>query len=66
MSSLDAIEIEIRLIPTRAGHVGVRLSSNGDEPSSPATLMHHPIQCAMPHLSIDFDWSVGQARQTRA
>jgi hypothetical protein len=28
--------------------------------------MHHPIQCALPHLASNFDWSVEQARQTRA
>jgi glyoxylase-like metal-dependent hydrolase (beta-lactamase superfamily II) len=59
----------IRLIPTPGhspGHVSVRLSSNGDEAVITGDLMHHPIQCAMPHLSSNFDWSIEQARRTRA
>lgn len=44
---------EIWLEPTPGhspGHVSVRISSKGKEAMITGDLMHHPIQCALPHL----------------
>ena len=33
------------------GHCSVRLQSNGDDAVLTGDMLHHPIQCAMPHIS---------------
>jgi glyoxylase-like metal-dependent hydrolase (beta-lactamase superfamily II) len=47
------------------GHVHVRISSNGQEAVITGDLMHHPMQCAMPHRAATFDMDKESGRQTR-
>ncbi len=47
------------------GHVHVRISSNGEEAVITGDLMHHPMQCAMPHRAATFDMDKEAGRQTR-
>jgi glyoxylase-like metal-dependent hydrolase (beta-lactamase superfamily II) len=47
------------------GHVHVRISSNGEEAVITGDLMHHPMQCAMPHRQATFDMDKEAGRQTR-
>jgi len=47
------------------GHVHVRISSGGEEAVITGDLMHHPIQCAMPHRTATFDMDKEAGRQTR-
>jgi len=59
---------EIELEPTPGhtpGHVSVRISSRGYHAIISGDLMHHPIQCALPDVSSNFDFSVVQAIETR-
>lgn len=59
---------EIRLEPTPGhtpGHVSVVIESAGSKAVITGDLMHHPIQCALLHVSSKFDHSVERARSTR-
>ena len=59
---------EVRLQPTPGhtpGHVSVRIASRGEEAVITGDLMHHPLQCAEPDLSNNFDVDAGAARRTR-
>ncbi|MEI9852177.1 MAG: MBL fold metallo-hydrolase [Sphingomonas sp.] len=47
------------------GHVHVRISSKGEEAVITGDLMHHPIQCAMPHRTATFDMDADAGRATR-
>jgi glyoxylase-like metal-dependent hydrolase (beta-lactamase superfamily II) len=47
------------------GHVHVRISSKGEEAVITGDLMHHPMQCAMPHRQATFDMDKETGRQTR-
>ena len=40
------------------GHVSVRISSRGQHAVISGDLMHHPIQCAMPKVSSNFDFDI--------
>lgn len=59
---------EIYLEPTPGhtpGHVSVVMHSDGEFGVITGDLMHHPIQCAMPHVASNFDHDVTRARETR-
>jgi len=59
---------EVRLEPTPGhtpGHVSVIIESGGRKAVITGDLMHHPIQCAMPHVASRFDYNRDQARATR-
>lgn len=59
---------EISLEPTPGhtpGHVSVRISSRGQHAIITGDMMHHPIQCALPEASSNFDYNVGEASATR-
>lgn len=47
------------------GHVHVRISSKGEEAVITGDLMHHPMQCAMPHRAATFDLDKDAGRATR-
>jgi glyoxylase-like metal-dependent hydrolase (beta-lactamase superfamily II) len=47
------------------GHIHVRISSNGEEAVITGDLMHHPMQCAMPHRTATFDMDKDSGRATR-
>ena len=47
------------------GHVHVRISSQGEEAVITGDLMHHHMQCAMPHRAATFDMDKEAGRQTR-
>lgn len=47
------------------GHVHVRISSMGEDAVVTGDLMHHPMQCAMPHREATFDMDKEAGRQTR-
>jgi glyoxylase-like metal-dependent hydrolase (beta-lactamase superfamily II) len=47
------------------GHVHVRISSKGEEAVITGDLMHHPMQCAMPHRTATFDMDKDAGRATR-
>jgi glyoxylase-like metal-dependent hydrolase (beta-lactamase superfamily II) len=47
------------------GHVHVRISSQGQEAVITGDLMHHPMQCAMPHRVATFDMDKDSGRATR-
>lgn len=47
------------------GHVHVCISSKGQRGVITGDLMHHPIQCAMPHRTATFDMDKDVGRQTR-
>ncbi len=47
------------------GHVHVRISSQGEEAVITGDLMHHPMQCAMPHRDATFDLDKDAGRATR-
>lgn len=47
------------------GHVHVRISSRGEEAVITGDLMHHPMQCAMPHRPATFDMDKETGRQSR-
>ena len=47
------------------GHVHVRISSQGQEAVITGDLMHHPMQCAMPHRPATFDMDKEAGRATR-
>lgn len=47
------------------GHIHVHIDSNGEEAVIIADLMHHPMQCAMPHREATFDMDKEAGRQTR-
>ena len=59
---------EIWLEPTPGhtpGHVSVRLASRGADAIITGDLMHHPMQCAMPHRAAMFDMDKEAGRATR-
>ncbi len=59
---------EVSLEPTPGhtpGHVSVAIASGGRRAVITGDLMHHPIQCAMPHIASKFDHDVARARATR-
>ena len=59
---------EVRLEPTPGhtpGHVSVVIESAGEKAVITGDLMHHPIQCAMPHVASRFDHDIARARATR-
>lgn len=47
------------------GHVHVRISSAGEEAVITGDLMHHPMQCAMPHRPARFDMDAERGAATR-
>ena len=47
------------------GHVQVRISSKGQEAVITGDLMHHPMQCAMPHRTATFDMDKEAGRASR-
>jgi glyoxylase-like metal-dependent hydrolase (beta-lactamase superfamily II) len=47
------------------GHVHVCIESRGERAIITGDLMHHPIQCAMPHRLATFDLDVEAGRATR-
>jgi glyoxylase-like metal-dependent hydrolase (beta-lactamase superfamily II) len=62
------ISDEIRLEPSHGhtpGHMHVRISSKGEEAVITGDLMHHPMQCAMPHRIARFDLDKEAGRATR-
>jgi glyoxylase-like metal-dependent hydrolase (beta-lactamase superfamily II) len=59
---------EISLIPTpghTAGHVSVKIQSQGQSAVITGDLMHHPIQCAVPQQLGNFDAARERAAETR-
>jgi glyoxylase-like metal-dependent hydrolase (beta-lactamase superfamily II) len=59
---------EVHLEPTPGhtpGHVSVVITSNGSRAVITGDLMHHPIQCGLPHVSSKFDYDVEGAKNTR-
>lgn len=59
---------EIWLEPSHGhtpGHVHVRISSKGEDAVITGDLMHHPMQCAMPHRTATFDMDKEAGRATR-
>ena len=59
---------EIRLEPTPGhtpGHVSVTIKSGGARAVITGDLMHHPIQCALPEVSSNFDHDAARALETR-
>ena len=59
---------EVGLEPTPGhtpGHVSVTITSAGARAVITGDLMHHPIQCALPHVSSKFDHDVAGAKATR-
>ena len=59
---------EIYLEPTPGhtpGHVSVVIESDGELGVITGDLMHHPIQCALPHVASNFDHDVSRACETR-
>jgi glyoxylase-like metal-dependent hydrolase (beta-lactamase superfamily II) len=59
---------EVWLEPTPGhtpGHVSVVIQSGRQAAVITGDLMHHPIQCALPHVSSKFDHDVAGAHQTR-
>ena len=47
------------------GHIHVCIESNGERAVITGDLMHHPMQCAMPHREATFDMDKESGRQTR-
>ncbi|MEO6151570.1 MAG: MBL fold metallo-hydrolase [Croceibacterium sp.] len=47
------------------GHVHVRISSGGEDAVVTGDLMHHPMQCAMPHRDATFDMDKEGGRNSR-
>jgi glyoxylase-like metal-dependent hydrolase (beta-lactamase superfamily II) len=47
------------------GHVHVCIESKGERAVITGDLMHHPMQCAMPHRDATFDMDKESGRQTR-
>lgn len=47
------------------GHVHVCIESNGNRAVITGDLMHHPMQCAMPHRTATFDMDKDSGRQSR-
>lgn len=59
---------EIRLAPSHGhtpGHMHVCIASRGAQAVITGDLMHHPIQCAMPHRIARFDLDKQAGRDTR-
>lgn len=59
---------EISLEPTPGhtpGHVSIIIQSEGERAVITGDMMHHPIQCAMPHVASNFDHDVARAHETR-
>jgi glyoxylase-like metal-dependent hydrolase (beta-lactamase superfamily II) len=59
---------EIRLEQSHGhtpGHVNVRIESRGQKAVITGDLMHHPMQCAMPHRHATFDMDRDAGRDTR-
>jgi len=62
------ISDEIRCEPSHGhtpGHVHVCIESKGERAVITGDLMHHPMQCAMPHRAATFDMDKEAGRQTR-
>ena len=58
----------IRVEPSHGhtpGHVHLCISSQGEEAVITGDLMHHPMQCAMPHRTATFDMDKETGRQSR-
>ncbi|WP_191229179.1 MBL fold metallo-hydrolase [Aurantiacibacter xanthus] len=47
------------------GHIHVRIESKGESAVITGDLMHHPMQCAMPHRDATFDMDKDAGRATR-
>jgi glyoxylase-like metal-dependent hydrolase (beta-lactamase superfamily II) len=47
------------------GHIHVRIAAGGEEAVIIADMMHHPMQCAMPHRTATFDMDKDAGRATR-
>jgi glyoxylase-like metal-dependent hydrolase (beta-lactamase superfamily II) len=59
---------ELWLEPTPGhtpGHVSIHIASKGEHAVITGDLMHHPVQCAEPHLRSNFCNDHDQARETR-
>jgi len=59
---------EMHLEPTPGhtpGHVSVVIASQGRRAVITGDIMHHPIQCGLPHVASKFDHDVARARNTR-
>jgi glyoxylase-like metal-dependent hydrolase (beta-lactamase superfamily II) len=59
----------IRLEPTTGhtpGHVSMWIESEGERALISGDFLHHPVQCAEPHLAEIGDFDVDQARDTRS
>jgi glyoxylase-like metal-dependent hydrolase (beta-lactamase superfamily II) len=69
VESDEAITDEISLFPTPGhtpGHVSVSIASRGERAIITGDMMHHPIQCAMPEVTSNFDHDIARALATRA
>ena len=59
---------ELRCEPSHGhtpGHVHVRIDSQGESAVITGDLMHHPMQCAMPHRDATFDMDKDDGRASR-
>lgn len=62
------ITSEVRLIPTPGhtpGHVSVEIVSAGRTAIITGDMMHHPVQCCMPDVTVKLDDDTARARATR-
>lgn len=63
-----ALDDEVRLEPTpghTAGHVAIRIRSQGEEAVFSGDLMHWPMQCVYPDWNFRYDSHPEKARRTR-
>lgn len=68
VGSDERLTDEVYLEPTPGhtpGHVSVVIESAGEQAVITGDLMHHPIQCALPHVSSNFDHDATRAIETR-
>tara|TARA_Y100000588_G_scaffold112997_2_gene124028 strand:- start:156 stop:1070 length:915 start_codon:yes stop_codon:yes gene_type:complete len=68
VDSTHQLTDEISFEPTPGhtpGHISVRISSRDEHAVITGDLMHHPIQCAMPDVSSNFDFDLARAIATR-
>ncbi|MBT6277148.1 MAG: MBL fold metallo-hydrolase [Chromatiales bacterium] len=68
VESNHSLNAEVCLEPTPGhtpGHVSVVIESEGEHAVITGDLMHHPIQCALPGVSSNFDHDVARAIATR-
>lgn len=60
----DGIRLEPSLGHT-PGHTSLWIESEGDVALITGDFLHHPVQCAEPHLAEIADWDAALARETR-